>query len=152
MKRAWLVLLLAFLVGVGPSSYAATDLHPVDPFVPGINEDPDLSRAWQRWQAKEIDDYVITVRTTCFCVPREAVRTVVRDDSVVRVTRGDHRLRAAHGWSMDELYILLREALATADSVDVDFSPRGVPTSIAIDQDKDMADEERYYTVSLSRL
>ena len=36
--------------------------------MPGINEDPELSAAWQKWQSKRIDDYVITVRETCFCV------------------------------------------------------------------------------------
>ena len=56
----------------------------MQPFVPGINEDPDLSAAWQKWQAKGIDDYVITVRLSCFCVRTAPVATVIRDDRTVR--------------------------------------------------------------------
>jgi len=142
---------LALATAATPS-YAVADPQPVHPFVPGINEDPDLSRAWQRWQAKDIDDYVVTVRRTCFCAPEEAVRTVIRDDRTVRVTQGGRRLRPSRGWSMDELFSMLRDALAESDSVRVDWTGRGVPRSIAIDPDSTMADEETYYSVTLSRL
>ena len=140
---------LSLAAGTAPS-YALADPHPVHPFVPGTHEDPELVANWQRWQAKEIDDYVITVRLSCFCVPEKAVRTVIRDDRTVRVTQGDRRLRGSRGWSMDELYIMLREALPASDSVEVDWTSRGVPRSIAIDPDTRAADEERYYTVSVS--
>lgn len=148
---ATVLLGLALAAGATPA-YAVADPQPVHPFVPGINEDPDLSRAWQHWQAKDIDDYVITVRLTCFCVPDQAVRTVIRDDRTVRVTQGERRLRTSRGWSMDELFALLRDALAESDSVRVDWTSRGVPRSIAIDPDEMMADEETYYSVTLSRL
>lgn len=152
MTRALPTVLLALALGAGATpSYAVADPRPVEPFVPGIHEDPELAAAWQDWQAAGIDDYVMTVRTTCYCVPRQAVRTVVRDDAVVKVTRGEQRLRLRRGWSMDGLFIMLREALAEADAVDVTFTPRGVPKSIAVDPERTAADEETYYEVALSR-
>lgn len=152
MKHALAAALLplALFATAGPA--VAADPQPVTPFVPGIDEDPDLSAAWQKWQAKGIDDYVITVRTSCFCVPTKPVETVVRNDRTVKVTRGDQRLKASRGWSMDELYALVRDAEAEAERVDVEWTRRGIPSSIAIDPSTMIADEETYYTVTLSKL
>ena len=148
--------LLAALVPLGlvatAAPAAAADPEPVRPFVPGINEDPDLSAAWQTWQSKGIDDYVITVRETCFCVRTAPVETVIRNDRTVRVTRGERRLKTSRGWSMDELYSLIRSARTEAERVDVEWTGRGVPSSIAVDPSTMVADEETYYTVTLSRL
>ncbi|PKH43698.1 DUF6174 domain-containing protein [Nocardioides alpinus] len=153
MTRALLAALVPITLAAGTSpAVAVADPQPVQPFVPGINEDPDLSAAWQRWEAKDIDDYVITVRLSCFCAPSAGVRTVVRDDSTRRVTRDDRTLSAGRGWSVDELFAMIREESAEADSVTVDYTRRGVPASIAIDRDQMIADEETYYSVTLSRL
>jgi Family of unknown function (DUF6174) len=151
MKHALLAALLPLGLGAAAGPAAAADPQPVTPFVPGANEDPELSAAWQRWQAKDIDDYVITVRQTCFCARTQPVETVIRDDRTVRVTRGDQRLGASRGWSMDELYALVREARSDADRVDVEWTRRGVPRSIVIDPDTMAADEETYYSVTLRR-
>ena len=77
---------------------------------------------------------------------------MVRDDAIVKVTQGERRLRPRKGWSMDGLFILLRKALVEAESVDVQFTPRGVPKTIAVDRERTVADEETYYTVTVSRL
>lgn len=153
MTRATLAALLVPLtLGSAPAAVAVANPQPVQPFVPGINEEPALSKAWQHWQSKGIDDYVISVRLSCFCVPAKAVRTVIRNDSTRRVTQGDRTLSARRGYSMDELFTMIREAMAVDDSVTVDYSARGVPTSIAFDPNEMAADEESYYTVTLSRL
>ena len=152
MKHVLLAALLPLGLGVTAGPAAAADPQPVQPFVPGIAEDPDLAAAWQAWQSKGIDDYVITVRESCFCVRTRPVETVIRDDRTVRVTQGDRRLRSSRGWSMDELYALIREEQAEAERVDVEWTRRGVPTSIAIDPSTMIADEETYYTVTLTRL
>ena len=152
MKRALLAVLLPLGLGVAAGPAAAADPQPVQPFVPGINEDPDLSAAWQSWQSKGIDDYVISVRRSCFCIPTDPVRTVIRNDTTRRVTQGERRLAPRRGWSMDELFSLIRSAGAEADRVDVEWTRRGVPASIAIDPDLHAADEETYYTVSVVRL
>lgn len=157
ITRALIAALIAALtplaIGAGTApALAAADPQPVRPFVPGINDDPDLSAAWQRWSAKGIDDYVISVRISCFCVPTDAVRTVIRNDSTRRVTQGDRVLSARRGYSVDELFSLIRSASAEADRVEVDYSRRGVPTSITIDPIQDAADDESYYSITLTRL
>ena len=153
MKRALIAALLPLTIGAAAApAGAAADPQPVTPFVPGINEDPVLSAAWQRWQAKGIDDYVITVRLSCFCPPSEAVRTVIRNDTTRRVTKGDRELPARRGYSVDELYTMIRSASAEADRVEVDYTRRGVPKSITIDPIENAIDEETYYSVSVTRL
>lgn len=153
LKRTSVVVLLAALVGAGAApAYAVTDPQPVKPFVPGPDDDPALDRAWQRWQDKDIDDYVLTVRLSCFCPTAPAVRTVVRDDAIVRVTKGERRVAAGRGWSVDELFTTIQEAQRSADAVDVDYTRRGVPTRVTVDRIADATDDELYYTVSLSRL
>lgn len=152
ITRVLLAALLPLALGAAAApAVAAGDPRPVQPFVPGINEDPELSAAWQKWQSKGIDDYVITVRVSCFCVPTDAVRTVIRDDSTRRVTKGGRELSARRGHSMDELFAMIRSASAEADRVEVDYTRRGVPKSITIDPIANAIDEETYYSVSLSR-
>ena len=152
MKHALVAALVPIALGAGTAPAAASDPQPVQPFVPGINEDPELSAAWQTWQSKEVDDYVISVRRSCFCVPGMAVRTVIRNDRTVRVTQGDRRLAPRRGYSMDELFSMIREASAASDAVTTDYTRRGIPRSIAIDPSTMVADDETYYTVSLTRL
>lgn len=151
--RVLLAALIPLTLGAGSApALAAADPAPVQPFVPGIIEDPALSSAWQAWQSKGIDDYVISVRRSCFCVPTDAVRTVIRNDRTLRVTQGERVLSSRRGWSMDELFTMIRSASVEADRVEVDYTRRGVPASITVDPIDDAADDEAYYTVSLSRL
>ena len=155
MKRACLAVLLASTTsaGAGSAAAAAADPQPVTPFVADNNQDdPALSDAWETWQSKSIDGYVLTVRISCYCVPSRAVRTVVRNDTIRSVTQGEERLRPGKGYSMDELFTMLREASTEADRVEVDYTSRGVPKSIIIDPEQMAADEETYYAVSLTRL
>lgn len=153
MMRACLAVLVPLTITAGAApALAAAEPYPITPFVPAIDDDPELADAWQRWQSKDIDDYVITVRRTCFCPPTEAVRTVVRDDSIRRVTKGERRLAPRRGYSMDELFTRIRNASTEADRVEVVYTRRGVPKSITIDPIETAIDEETYYSVSLSRL
>jgi hypothetical protein len=153
LARTTSALLLALTLGSASApAHPAADPLPVDPFVPGADEDPTVAKAWQRWQAKDIDDYVITVRRTCYCPPEPVVRTVVRDDEIRRVTRGEDRLGPALGHSMDEMFARIRDASAHADRVEVDYTRRGIPRTITIDPVLGAADEETYFTVTVSRL
>src|SRR5687767_9576915 len=105
ITRACLAVLVPLTIGAGAApALAVADPYPITPFAPATNDDAALSEAWEAWQSKGIDDYVITVRLTCFCLPTEAVRTVVRDDSIRRVTKGERRVAARRGYSMDELF------------------------------------------------
>jgi len=152
MKRALIAVLLPLTIGAAAAPAVAADPPPVTPFVPGINEDPVLLSAWQRWEAKGIDDYVITVRLSCFCPRTDAVRTVIRNDTTRRVTKGDRELSARRGYSVDEMYTLIRSASAEADRVEVDYTRRGIPKSITVDPIENAIDEETYYSVSVTRL
>ena len=143
MTRALLPVLALLLVPT--SAYAAGD------FEPDATDDPALVKAWQAWEAKGIDDYTTTVKLTCFCVPIPAVKTVVRDGEIRKVTQGGRQLAHRKGHSMDRLFVMIRDAQETADSVEVTYTSRGVPKSIGIDESKLIADEERYYSVSLKR-
>ncbi len=152
MTRALLAALVPLVIAAGPApAHAVADPQPVQPFVPGTDEDPELSEAWQRWESREIDDYVVTVRLSCFCVPQDGVRTVVRDDRTVRVTQGERRLRPGRGYSVDELFRIVRDAWNEAESVTVDYTRRGIPRSIAIDPVQAVADDETYLSVRLVR-
>lgn len=142
MTRALLPTLALLLI---PASAYAAD------FEPASTDDPALVKASQAWDAKDIDDYTTTVTLSCFCPKIAPVRTVVRDGEIRKVTQGGQRLANRKGHSMDQLFAMIREANETADHVEVTYTARGVPKSIGIDPEEMAADEERYYTVSLSR-
>lgn len=122
-----------------------------DTFEPSPTDDPTVVAAWESWEAKGIDDYTTTVALSCFCVERPVVRTVVRDGEIRRVLQGGRRLGHGRGYSMDDLFLMIRQAHESADRVEVTYTPRGVPKSITIDPEKLATDEETYYTVSLVR-
>jgi len=125
--------------------------HAAGTFEPTATDDPELVAAWEAWEEKEIDEYTTTVRLTCFCPEIPVIRTVVRNDEVRKVTQGGRRLADRRGYSMDQLFAMIREAHAEADRVEVTYTPRGVPKSITIDPEELAIDEESYFTVSLSR-
>jgi hypothetical protein len=143
MSRALLPALALLLVPT--AAYAG------DTFEPTAADDPTVLAAWRSWDEKGIDDYTTTVALSCFCPERPVVRTVVRDGEIRRVLQGGRRLGHGRGYSMDDLFWMIREAHESADRVEVTYSPRGVPKSIAIDPERLAADEETYYTVSLVR-
>ncbi len=153
MKRFWTATLLTLAMSAAATpTYAVATPQPVTPFVPGIAEEPLLSGAWQAWQGKEIDDYAITVQRSCFCAPKPKIRTIIRNDTTRRVKQKGKQLRAGRGYSVDELYIMIRDAQAKGHQVDVDFNRRGIPVTIAIDPEPMVADDETFYKVSVSRL
>ena len=145
MKTVARALIPALALLVVPASAYAAD------FDPTATDDPELVAAWQAWDYKDIDDYTTTVTLTCFCPEIPAVRTVVRDGEVRKVTQGGRRLALRKGHSMDQLFEMIRDAHETADRVKVTYTPRGVPKSITIDPEELATDEERYYTVSLMK-
>lgn len=121
------------------------------PFEPRGDDDPALVAAWTAWEKKGIDDYRTRVKLSCFCLESPVVRTTVRNGTVRAVRQGGQRLAVREGYSMDMLFAKIRDAQASADSVTVKYTARGVPTSIGIDPSKMAADEESYFSVSLIR-
>ena len=146
MMTAARALLPALALTLVPAAaYAA------DTFEPTASDDPELVAAWQAWEAKGVDNYTTTVALSCFCPEIPVVRTVVRDGEVRKVWKGGRRLALKRGHSMDQLFEMIREAHSEAEHVEVTYTPRGVPKSITIDPVGQIADDEAYYTVRLTR-
>lgn len=99
------------------------------------------------------EDYAFTLRVECFCPEGGApVRVTVVDSEVTSAVfaRGPRKGEAAPRWmavSIDDVIDAANDT--TADEVRVVW-PAGQdhPTSVWVDQDIGMADEERGYTVT----
>ena len=119
---------------------------------------PELEQARQRWQAAGLSDYQMTLRRMCFCPSPDYTgpfEVTVRDGDVSRVRLSGARVDAERGVSVEALFALIDDAYERgAVEVALSFHPElGYPTSIGIDYDRQMADEEIGYRVSdLARL
>ena len=88
------------------------------------------------------------MKNYCFCIERPPLDTAVdgrRGDPVSY--QGRTRELRRKGYDMDRMFLILRDAYAHADLLDVRYSERGVPNRISIDWNLMIADEEAYYTV-----
>lgn len=151
------LVLVVGLVTVGPAAVAAPDEpsapYPVRVFTPTADDAPELVEAWETWTARALLDYETNVMRSCFCLPQKAVVTTVSSGTVTSVTRADRpgRELKRRGYPVDRLFFLLRDAYADADGLDVVYGAGGVPKKINIDWDEQLADEELYFTVHLTR-
>lgn len=135
---------------------ADTESEPADGarvFTPTESDPSKMTRAWARWRDLDEHDYDTRVTQSCFCPVLPATVTQVRDDRIVSVTQGraTHHRPHRSGWTMDRLFFMLRDAYAQADVVSVKFGRDGVPRTVSIDTDTNMADEEQYLAVTLMR-
>ena len=111
-----------------------------------------------KWDQSERDAYSYKVRPYCFCsIERLAPYTVTVRSGVVSAEIEESWLSDYSGYQIGELDILTIEKLfelaetsrADADRVRVKFDDkRGFPTSISIDRNRDIIDDE--YGVSVS--
>lgn len=113
-----------------------------------------FDRARNMWERRKPDAVRYTVDRDCFCAPD------YREPYVV-VDRGGQREFAyaqfvQHGGSteppepltIDDLFVLLEQAHAEADSVTVSYDPDfGFPDNLRIDWSEQMADEEQGFYV-----
>jgi hypothetical protein len=113
----------------------------IEPFVPRRTDPVRLRRQWDVWRSQGLPRYLTEVRRYCECVPQRPIRTSVEGRRVTEVRYVGGRELRRHGYEVAELYRLLRRGYAEADDVSVRFRD-GVPRSIAIDWDRDIADEE----------
>ena len=111
----------------------------------------DLASARARWAAVGPDAYTMTLSRSCFCPEeyRGPYRVSVRGGTVTRVEMNGQTLPADRALSVEALFALLEDATARpAERIDVTYDARlGYPTSVAIDYDARIADEEVAYTV-----
>jgi hypothetical protein len=119
----------------------------------------ELAAARQRWAALERDSYSMELTVECFCLldyvgPFDV--TVV-DGTVSEVAYApgaraevDTPPANANIVTIDEIFDMIDDAIGTADEVRVSYDPdTGVPTSVWIDREFEMADEEIGFSVVL---
>ncbi|WP_156411576.1 DUF6174 domain-containing protein [Nocardioides sp. Soil805] len=147
------VLLGTALTLTPATARAASDAEPVpipvEPFVPRTGDDAQLVRAWERWQSRGIEEYVTRVSLSCFCAPRPALRTEVHADDTQLVTtiEEDPQVRRVKGYGADRLFRMLRRAYAEAESVEVEWTRRGLPREVAVDHVGGAVDDEVTYRI-----
>lgn len=124
----------------------------------------DTHQAWQsakqKWQKTNASHYIYTLQRSCFCPPefRKPMRIRVNNNDIKLVLlvpeNTEKPKNFAGAKTVDGLFTLIEQAMQRkAASIEVSYDARfGYPTSIAIDYDKRMADEEVYYKASGMRL
>ena len=116
-----------------------------------------------KWEAQGIDDYSFTVQRSCFCTPDSTrpINVQVRNGSVTSATYADtgetvpddrayNKQSIYNTLTVDGLFNSIDQAIkGGAAQVDVTYDKQfGLPTSIYVDQNQQMADEEYGMTVS----
>ena len=119
-------------------------------------EQSDLARAKQRWALSNIRSYDYVIARSCFCAPTSLrpVTVTVTNGVVTRQVYSDTGEPVAttipeYG-TIEALFDVIGSAFAQrADRVDATYDPAtGVPLSVWIDSNFQMADEEFGYSVS----
>lgn len=116
----------------------------------------------KKWDSLDIDDYSFTLQRNCFC-RGDAIRPVnieVRDGSVTSARYADtgelipddrqYNKQSVYNLNAEGLFNLVEQGIQSgAAQVDATYDKQyGLPTSIYIDQSRQIADEEMGYTIS----
>ncbi|MBO0613644.1 DUF6174 domain-containing protein [Thiothrix fructosivorans] len=116
----------------------------------------------QKWDSLGISDYSFTLQRSCFCTP-DSTRPItiqVRGDSVTSARYADTgelipddrqtNKQSIYNMNADGVFNLIEQGIKSgAAQVDAKYDAQyGLPTSIYIDQNQQMADEEMGYTIS----
>lgn len=121
-----------------------------------VNAEKQYEANLQKWQDAGIDNYSMTLARSCFCRD-DTIRPVnldIKNDKVVAATYADTGEPVPadniNQLSVDDLFSTIKKALSSgAAAVDVTYDPTyGYPTSIYIDQNRMMADEEMGFSIS----
>ena len=135
------ILMLALILTVACDS---NDLH--------FDDYARLSDAQKRWNAANLDTYQINQRIGCFCPPPRQFSLHVEADSILNVNILDPELilwdiseEELKDWvyTVDDVFALISENIDSAFQLDVEYdSTYGYPTSLYLDKDQYIADEE----------
>lgn len=130
---------------------------PSDPEPEGPPE--TFAEAHALWESHGFDTYAYTLERSCFCFPgRISARVFVRADTVfaLRDLRADDEPISEFPWegeasrfhSIEQLFDLIRQAEnGTIDSYWATYdSTYGYPATLGLDFQRQIADEELYYT------
>jgi hypothetical protein len=161
MPRLLLLAALLPLLAAGctprtaPPAPAGPVAGPDEPALPGEGATPDdLAAARARWAAAGLDAYRYTVSRQCFCPPEYSgpYEATVRDGALASLTYAGRPadMQQFAVPTVEGLFDQIAGAYASgASSVRVTYDARlGYPTTLWIDQDPMMADEETGYTIS----
>jgi hypothetical protein len=120
-------------------------------------EATQLQAAETKWQQNRPTHYIYTLQRTCFC-PREynnpieirVLNGVVQKAMLLQEQEALPSVRMDEALTINNLFDTIHKAVdSKAAKIDVKYDwEYGYPTSIAIDWDKMMADEETYFTAS----
>ena len=106
-----------------------------------------------KWEALGVDSYSCTFQISCFCI-REATlpkRVQVINGKVVKVDGAPYDDEEHWGiQTIDQLFDMIAQAVKDkVHSLDVQYNlVKGYPSSVYIDRDEMIADEEMGYDVS----
>lgn len=129
---------------IGPDGGASAD-------TPAARD--DLEAARERWADAALEAYEMTLQRICFCPTPDYTgpfEVTVRDGKLASVVLNGAEVDDERGITVEGLFALIEEAYdRDAASVVVEYDERmGHPTSLSIDYDVRMADEEIGYRVS----
>jgi hypothetical protein len=116
----------------------------------------ELLRNRALWESKNINSYEYRFQWICFCLAERTmpVRVTVERNRITRVTameenRDLDRRQFSEYHTIDGLFDLIADAYQRAEDVRIEYDPTyGYPTSVYIDYQKGVADEELGFTVS----
>jgi hypothetical protein len=136
------IIAVALAGGVG----ARAQVGPAtDPSITDGRAQAALDAARARWKASRTVSYRMRVALGCFC-PED-----IRRPRTITVRRGLPLRPPSHlkdVATVPRLFRTIQRAIdADVADLTVRYGRRGVPSSIAIDNDRRIADEERYYTI-----
>jgi len=151
--------LSALLLGLALGACSDSS-NPVAPA--GFSRDfSNVTDPYERWQAYGIDTYRIEETRACECLPPYRWIALVRNGKLVDVEldafegQGQFDVETLHewalqaAWTVEDAFAQIARGAREADAIQIDYDPRyGYPSSIAIDWDAGLADEETYHTMS----
>jgi hypothetical protein len=148
MRSFSLVALLTLALAAAVPLAAGQAADPGDTTDPGIvdgSKQRRLDSARKAWKATAASSYSYVIRLSCFCPEQPHLKMVVR---------GGRRAAGTPKGMLDvatvpRLFLKIQAAIDDkVAGIDVTYSRRGVPLSLAIDVDARIADEESYYTIT----
>ncbi len=158
LRTALLAAVLVPLAGCpAPAQVDPGGELPSGPVFSGSGEPSDppaeFEAARERWADAGLDAYAMTLQRICFCPSPDYTgpfEVVVRNGAVETVTLDGAAVDAERGETVAALFDLVAEAYGQgAESIAVEYDAEwGYPTSIGIDYNTQMADEEIAYRVS----
>lgn len=144
-KLASAMFVLAFLLAGSPASALDPGLDQVDPQITDGTAGRQFKAAREQWLKQGIDDYRMTVRRACFCLPPSRVKVTVRDGKPVSLS--------ARPWSgprtVPGMFRIVGQAIKRkVAKLDVRYNARlGLPARTSIDYIAMAVDDEIGYQI-----